>query len=405
MPPASKTFPALELQQNGEAVPIKIKQAGAAPALKDLQVFLKKKVPPKALTTYTYGTRRLSFFGYETGKPADANGHELPPPYAGSELFGSILLIAHTKANWEEAGAPESFTPGDYEVFYEKACNGEIEGAEGEDEEADEEEEKDEDDEEADEEDAEDAKDDEDEEEEEEEADGDDEDEGAEDAEGGDDAEEDADVHEKVARVARSRKSTKADVIQQQFQYVSDLTPQQELDVSVLEGSRGQAIQSLRTLLGSHCSEDDIMELERGVFNASLEEAEKRKVALTWKHDSFRWIYMMILKRVAGNFSPTSYVNNQRLLERWKEGEFGMETLGHWSSYELSPDNWKELRDQQFRREQRILEGNLAMATDRFRCSRCHKKMCTYYELQTRSADEPMTIFITCVNCGKQWRQ
>lgn len=291
MPPASKTFPALELQQNGEAVPIKIKQSGPVPAPKDLQAYLKKKVLPKLLTTYVYGTRRLTLFGYETGKPADANAHELPPPYSGSELFGSVILIAHTKTSWEEAGAPEVFTPGDYEVFYEKACNGEIEGAEDDDEK---EEEEDNDDDEAEDAEAEEEEKEEDDEEEEEDAD----DEEAEEEEGEADVVEDdeeGEGREKVARVARSRKSTKADVIQQQFQYVSDLVPQQELDADVLEGSRGQAIQALRALLGSHCSEDDIMELERGVYNASLEEAEKRKVALTWKHDSFRWIYMLSL--------------------------------------------------------------------------------------------------------------
>ena len=28
-----------------------------------------------------------------------------------------------------------------------------------------------------------------------------------------------------------------------------------------------------------------------------------------------------------------------------------------------------------------------------------------YYELQTRSCDEPMTCFITCLDCGKRWKQ
>ena len=29
---------------------------------------------------------------------------------------------------------------------------------------------------------------------------------------------------------------------------------------------------------------------------------------------------------------------------------------------------------------------------------------CTYYQLQTRSADEPMTTFVTCINCGNRWK-
>jgi DNA-directed RNA polymerase subunit M/transcription elongation factor TFIIS len=40
-----------------------------------------------------------------------------------------------------------------------------------------------------------------------------------------------------------------------------------------------------------------------------------------------------------------------------------------------------------------------------FTCGRCKKRKTTYYELQTRSADEPMTAFITCLNCNKRWKQ
>lgn len=42
--------------------------------------------------------------------------------------------------------------------------------------------------------------------------------------------------------------------------------------------------------------------------------------------------------------------------------------------------------------------------TDEFKCGRCGKRKCTYYQLQTRSADEPMTTFVTCVNCQKRWK-
>ena len=29
---------------------------------------------------------------------------------------------------------------------------------------------------------------------------------------------------------------------------------------------------------------------------------------------------------------------------------------------------------------------------------------CTYYQLQTRSADEPMTTFVTCIKCGTRFK-
>ncbi len=38
-------------------------------------------------------------------------------------------------------------------------------------------------------------------------------------------------------------------------------------------------------------------------------------------------------------------------------------------------------------------------------CPRCHQSNYDYYQIQTRSADEPMTVFFTCRNCGKQWKQ
>ncbi|XP_057971064.1 transcription elongation factor TFIIS-like [Malania oleifera] len=43
-------------------------------------------------------------------------------------------------------------------------------------------------------------------------------------------------------------------------------------------------------------------------------------------------------------------------------------------------------------------------STDQFKCGRCGQRKCTYYQLQTRSADEPMTTFVTCVNCNNHWK-
>ncbi|KAJ6558242.1 transcription elongation factor [Mycena capillaripes] len=42
--------------------------------------------------------------------------------------------------------------------------------------------------------------------------------------------------------------------------------------------------------------------------------------------------------------------------------------------------------------------------TDAFQCSRCKQRKCRYRQAQTRSADEPMTTFVTCVNCNNRWK-
>ena len=37
------------------------------------------------------------------------------------------------------------------------------------------------------------------------------------------------------------------------------------------------------------------------------------------------------------------------------------------------------------------------------RCDKCQHMQAYYFQLQIRSADEPMTIFYKCANCGEQW--
>ena len=42
--------------------------------------------------------------------------------------------------------------------------------------------------------------------------------------------------------------------------------------------------------------------------------------------------------------------------------------------------------------------------TDQFQCGKCKQRKCTYYQMQTRSADEPMTTFVTCIVCNNRWK-
>ena len=57
----------------------------------------------------------------------------------------------------------------------------------------------------------------------------------------------------------------------------------------------------------------------------------------------------------------------------------------------------------------RIIGGDEAWSgapeTGDVRCEKCGCKTAYYREMQTRSADEPMTLFYKCKGCGDLWRQ
>ena len=47
-------------------------------------------------------------------------------------------------------------------------------------------------------------------------------------------------------------------------------------------------------------------------------------------------------------------------------------------------------------------ENNMAFS-DQYKCRKCGESKCKITQAQTRSADEPMTTFTRCLDCGNQW--
>jgi transcription elongation factor S-II len=67
---------------------------------------------------------------------------------------------------------------------------------------------------------------------------------------------------------------------------------------------------------------------------------------------------------------------------------------------DASRQDWLDANREQIMKAVGInLEGGL------FKCGRCGSSKTTHYQKQTRSADEPMTVFIQCTKCPNRWRQ
>lgn len=139
--------------------------------------------------------------------------------------------------------------------------------------------------------------------------------------------------------------------------------------------------------------------LEKGVFNYSLKEAEYRKIIKKWDNNQFVQIYINHLRSIMVN------LKNPVILEQINDGTIKSHTVAFMTHQEMKPDRWAALIAKKIIKDKNKFETNIEAATDTFKCRKCKSNKCTYYQVQIRSADEPMTTFITCLECGNRWKQ
>jgi DNA-directed RNA polymerase subunit M/transcription elongation factor TFIIS len=147
------------------------------------------------------------------------------------------------------------------------------------------------------------------------------------------------------------------------------------------------------------------LNLEKGIYNWAIAAAKKRSIVRKWTNPSFVVLYTDRVKSIYINLNPKSSVKNAQLLKRLKNKVFKAHQLAFMSHQQMFPSKWKPLIDAKIARDKNATEVNLEAATDQFHCFKCKKNICTYYQQQTRSADEPITTFISCLNCGSAWKQ
>ncbi|KAK4771260.1 hypothetical protein SAY87_031792 [Trapa incisa] len=98
--------------------------------------------------------------------------------------------------------------------------------------------------------------------------------------------------------------------------------------------------------------------------------------------------------------------NNPDLRRRVLLGQIQPERLISMTPEEMASDERRKENSQI--KEKALFDcergGPPKATTDQFKCGRCGQRKTTYYQLQTRSADEPMTTFVTCVNCNNHWK-
>jgi len=144
-------------------------------------------------------------------------------------------------------------------------------------------------------------------------------------------------------------------------------------------------------------NEKNALNLEKGIFNYALKEADQRRVIKKWENSSFVQIYLNHLRSIMTNLSAD-------ILQQIDNGSLKPHVVAFMTHHELRPEKWSALIDAKSKRDKNKFEVNMAAATDTFTCRKCKSNQCTYYQMQTRSSDEPMTTFVCCIKCSARWK-
>lgn len=145
--------------------------------------------------------------------------------------------------------------------------------------------------------------------------------------------------------------------------------------------------------------------IEKGIYNQCLKMCDEKNITKRWSNPYFKKLYISKIRKYYSHLLKGSYVENVGLKKRLCEKKIDPSSIAGLSDYDLYPEAWKELLDMKARQDKIKYEMKPEAMTDVFKCRRCGSRSCSYYEVQTRSADEPMTQFINCLECGNRWKQ
>lgn len=143
-------------------------------------------------------------------------------------------------------------------------------------------------------------------------------------------------------------------------------------------------------------SEAAIENIEKSIYNTCLQIANTRSIVKKWDNPFFVHIYVDKIRSIYFNLPEITRLLNDKKV---KPHEVGM-----MSHQDMAPEKWQKLIEDKKIRDENKYTPKLEASTDNFTCRKCKSKECSYYQLQTRSADEPMTTFVTCLKCGNRWK-
>ncbi len=174
---------------------------------------------------------------------------------------------------------------------------------------------------------------------------------------------------------------------------------------------RARALNILREIIyrytSSEFAEAVAINLERSAYNYTVNRHSNEHAY--WNKNPVEETYKTRVRQLMFNLDEAKKgVRNSQLIRRLLLGTVTAQDIGESMNYmDMYPDRYRSHFEQvqkDFEQRKNLKETDLTNVNGMLKCSRCKGKKTTYEAKQTRSGDEPMTIFATCLNCDHTWR-
>jgi transcription elongation factor S-II len=142
--------------------------------------------------------------------------------------------------------------------------------------------------------------------------------------------------------------------------------------------------------------------VEMAVHNFTCRELKTHHRIQKYGNDYY-WMYKDRARSLFRNFqSNPFFLDSVRQLSSATEWGTFLETCTH---IDMDSDQWKDQLEKKSKRDYARFHEEEQASTDMYICPKCRSRKATFYTLQIRSADEPETVFVTCLDCKHNFRR
>lgn len=142
-----------------------------------------------------------------------------------------------------------------------------------------------------------------------------------------------------------------------------------------------------------------VINMEKGIFNLTIEICKNNNFSLKWSDANFVKLYSTKARQILANISYTPNKNDFK--KRILTGQISAYDVGKMTKETMYPEFWNAVNNSSILE---LLKNPPEKPDGMIQCRKCKSMKTDYYQLQTRSADEPMTTYVTCYNCENRWK-